>query len=120
MPDTGFDLADLIIPCFDSNAKTVQLTLDLHPGQVRMLEYILECGRFPFRDIEQAIRWAVCWAIYTLLAPLPSSFGLMEDRMNILHDENFERQKDCLSDSVQRTTSAISAVPKKVSTDLSE
>jgi len=71
-----------------------------------MLEYILNCGRFPFRDDAQVIRWAVCWAIHTLLAPLPSTIGLIEARMNILQDENFERQKDCLGDSIQKYLAA--------------
>src|SRR5438552_15036471 len=102
MPNTCFDPADLIIPAYESNAKTIEVTVGLHPGQVRMLEYIVSCGRFPFHDNVQAIRWAVCWAIYTLLAPLPSAFGLIEAKMNILQDENFERQKDCLSDSVHK------------------
>ena len=101
MPNTWFDAADLIVPAYDSNAKTIKVAVELHPGQVRMLEYILGSGRFPFHDIAQVVRWAVCWAIHTLLAPLPSSFGLIEAKMNI-QDENFERQQDCLSVSVQK------------------
>ena len=102
MPNTCFDSTDLIVPAFDYQAKSVQLTVQIHPGQVRMMEYILNCGRFPFHDNTQVRRWAVCWAIYTLLAPLPSTFGVIEARMNILQDENFERQKDCLEVSVQK------------------
>jgi len=106
MPNTCFDPAYLIVPAHDSNAKTVLLTAELHPGQVRMLEYIVNCGRFPFHQNAQVMRWAVCWAIHTLLASLPNGFGLIEAKMNILQDENFERQKDCLSVSVQKFLAA--------------
>jgi hypothetical protein len=102
MPNTCFDPGDLIVPAHDPNAKTILLTVELHPGQVRMLEYILNCDRFPFRQQPQVVRWAVCWALHTLLAALPNSFGLIEAKMNILQDENFERQKDCLGESVQK------------------
>lgn len=102
MPNTCFDPTNLIIPAFDPNAKAILLTIELHPGQVRMLDYIVNSRRFPFHENVQIVRWAVCWGIHTLLAPLPSSFGLIEAKMNILQDENFERQKDCLGTSVQK------------------
>jgi hypothetical protein len=102
MPNTCFDTAELIVPAHDPNAKTVSLVVEIHPGQVRILDYILQCGRFPFHENSQIIRWAVCWAIHTLLAPLPHTFGLIEAKMNILQDENFERQKDCCAIAVQK------------------
>ena len=91
MPDTCFDPGDLIIPAHDPNAKTILLAVELHPGQARMLDHILSCGHFPFRENAQILRWAVCWAIHALLAALPNSYGLIEAKMNILQDENFER-----------------------------
>jgi hypothetical protein len=103
---TCFDPADLILPAYDPNSKTVTLAVDLHPGQIRMLEHIVNCARFPFHENAQIVRWAVCWGIHTLLAPLLSSFGLIEAKMNILQDENFERQKDCLGTSVQKYLAA--------------
>jgi len=109
MPTTCFDPADLIIPAFDSKAKSIELTAHFHPGQVRMLEYIANSGRFPLHDKEQIVRWAACWAIHTLLATLPSSFSLVEARMNILQDENFERQKDSLGTSVEKYLAAGNA-----------
>ena len=40
----------------------------------------------------------VCLTVRTV----PSGFGLIEAKMNVLQDENFERQKGCLSVSVQK------------------
>jgi hypothetical protein len=102
MPNTCFCPDDLIIPAFDANAKTSDVSVQLHPGQVRMLEYLVDCDRFPFHQVADVVRCCVCLGIEALLSPFPSPFALIEARMNILQDERFERQKDCLSESVQK------------------
>ena len=106
MPNTCFDPTDLIIPAFDANASTQQLTLDVHPGQVRMLEYLINCGRFPFHQVADVVRCCVCLGIEALLSPFPSPYALIEARMNILQDERFERQKNVLGESVQKYLAA--------------
>src|SRR5205823_8870175 len=105
-PSTCFDPADLIIPIFDAHAKTQEITVQFHPGQVRMLSYLVDCGRFPFHQVADVVRCCVCLGIEALLSPYPSPFALIEARMNILNDERFERQKDCLSESVQKALAA--------------
>ena len=102
MPSTCFDPSDLIIPMFDAHAKTHELTVQFHPGQVRMLEYLVDCGRFPFHQVADVVRCCVCLGIEALLSPFPSPYALIEARMNILQDERFERQKDVLGESVQK------------------
>jgi hypothetical protein len=102
MPNTCFDPTDLIIPAFDACAKTRELTVQFHPGQVRMLQYLADCGRFPFHQVADAVRCCVCLGIEALFSPFPSPFAIVEARMNILNDEKFERQKDVLGDSVQK------------------
>ena len=106
MPNTCFCADDLIIPAFDANAKTSDVTVQLHPGQVRMLEYLVDCGRFPFHQVADVVRCCVCLGIEALLSPYPSPFALIEARMNILNDERFERQKDVIGGSVQKYLAA--------------
>ena len=106
MPSTCFDPSDLIIPAFDTNSKTVEITVDIHPGQARMLEYFASAERLSFRDRENVVRWCIAWGMHTLDGPLPSSFSLVEAKMNVLYDERFQRQKDCLADSVQKYLAA--------------
>src|SRR2546429_9509422 len=106
MPNTCFCAADLIMRAFDSNAKASDVTVQLRPGQVRMLEYLVDCRRFPFHQVADVVRCCVCLGIEALLSPYPSPFALIEARMNILNDERFERQKDCLSESVQKALAA--------------
>ncbi len=106
MPNTCFCADDLIIPAFDSNAKTSDVTVQLHPGQVRMLEYLVDCRRFPFHQVADVVRCCVCLGIEALLSPYPSPFALIEARMNILNDERFERQKDVIGGSVQKYLAA--------------
>ncbi len=106
MPNTCFCADDLIIPAFDSNAKTSDVTVQLHPGQVRMLEYLVDCRRFPFHQVADVVRCCVCLGIEVLLSPYPSPFALIEARMNILNDERFERQKDVIGGSVQKYLAA--------------
>src|SRR5438046_4051717 len=105
-PSTCFDPADLIIPIFDAHAKTRELTVQFHPGQVRMLEYLVDCRRFPFHQVADVVRCCVCLGIEALLNPYPSPFALIEARMNILNDERFERQKDVIGGSVQKYLAA--------------
>ncbi len=105
MPNT-FDSADLIIPWCDANAKTRQLTVDLHPGQVRILQHLVDCGRFPFHQVADVVRCCVCLGIEALFNPFPNPFAIVEARMNILNDERFERQKDVLGESVQKYLTA--------------
>ena len=106
MPNTCFCADDLIIPAFDSNAKTSDVTVQLHPGQVRMLEYLVDCGRFPFHQVVDVVRCCVCLGIEALFNPFPNPFAIVEARMNILNDERFERQKDVLGESVQKYLTA--------------
>jgi hypothetical protein len=106
MSSTSFDPSDLIIPAFDANAKTVEITVDIHPGQARQLDYLASAERLSFRDRENVVRWCIAWGTHTLDGPLPSSFSLVEAKMNVLHDERFQRQKDCLADSVQKYLAA--------------
>ena len=106
MPSTCFDPSDLIIPAFDTNSKTVEITVDIHPGQARMLEYFASAERLSFRDRENVVRWCIAWGTHTLDGPLPSVFSLVEAKMNVLHDERFQRQKDCIADSVQKYLAA--------------
>ena len=106
MPNTCFCADDLIIPAFDSNAKTSDVSVQLHPGQVRMLEYLVDCGRFPFHQVVDVVRCCVCLGIEVLFSPFPSPYALIEARMNILQDERFERQKDVLGGSVQKYLAA--------------
>ena len=105
-PSTCFDPADLIIPIFDAHAKTQEITVQFHPGQVRMLEYLVDCRRFPFHQVADVVRCCVCLGIEALLSPYPSPFALIEARMNILNDERFERQKDVIGGSVQKYLAA--------------
>jgi len=106
MPNTCFDRDDFIIPAFDGSARTRELTVQFHPGQVRMLEYLINCGRFPFHQVADVVRCCVCLGIEALLSPFPSPYALIEARMNILQDERFERQKDVLGESVQKYLAA--------------
>ena len=106
MPNTCFCADDLIIPAFDANAKTSDVTVQLHPGQVRMLEYLVDCRRFPFHQVADVVRCCVCLGIEVLFSPFPSPYALIEARMNILQDERFERQKDVLGGSVQKYLAA--------------
>ena len=77
-PSTCFDPADLIIPMFDAHAKTHELTVQFHPGQVRMLSYLVDCGRFPFHQVADVVRCCVCLGIEALLSPFPSPYALIE------------------------------------------
>jgi hypothetical protein len=106
MPNTCFDPSDLIIPAFDTNAKTSELIVHVHPGQIRILSHLTASDHIPFRDRDDVIRWCICFGSYSLVDSLPSSFALCEAKMNILQDERFERQKDCLGDSVQKYLAA--------------
>jgi len=106
MPNTCFCADDLIIPAFDANAKTSDVSVQLHPGQVRMLEYLVDCRRFPFHQVVDVVRCCVCLGIEVLFSPFPSPYALIEARMNILQDERFERQKDVLGGSVQKYLAA--------------
>src|SRR5438132_754636 len=40
MPNTCFCADDLIIPAFDANAKSSDVSVQLHPGQVHMINYL--------------------------------------------------------------------------------
>lgn len=106
MPGSYLDPTDLIIPAFDSDAKTSHLEVDIHPGQARILDYLAACDGWPFRSREDAARFCICFGTHSLLGPLPNVFTLVEAKMNILQDERFERQKDCLAESVQKYLAA--------------
>ena len=106
MPNTCLDLSDFIIPAFNTNSQTSSLVTDFHPGQVRLLDYLVNRDGFPFRQRDDVIRWCVAWGVHTLLGPLPSVHFLMEVKMNILQDDRFELQKDCLGNSVKKYLTA--------------
>jgi hypothetical protein len=106
MSNVCFDLSDLIVPAFDANAKTRAVNVDIHPGQVELLDYFAGSTQLGFGNRENVIRWSIAWGTHTLLAPLPRGFALLEAKINILHYERFQRQKDCLGISVQKYLSA--------------
>ena len=101
------DAGDFDIPAFDANSQTLALVIELHPGQFRMLNYVVECDSLPFRDHSQVIRWCMAYGLYPLVAgQLPSAFALAEAKINILQDDRFERQQDCLAESIQKYLAA--------------
>jgi hypothetical protein len=69
MPKTCFDPDDFMVSAHDSEGHTARLTLDLHPGQYRMLEYLVNTNRNGFHTKDAVLRWCVCWGIHTLLGP---------------------------------------------------
>lgn len=97
-PDDG----NFIIPSHDPDGASARQTVQIHPGQDRILEYLVDAKRNAFQNKEALIRWCICWGIYTLFGPLPNSISLMEAKMNIFYDERFEKQKDCLGISIQK------------------
>jgi hypothetical protein len=106
MPKTCFDPDDFMVSAHDSEGHTARLTLDLHPGQYRMLEYLVNTNRNGFHTKDAVLRWCVCWGIHTLLGPLPNTMALMEAKMDIFYDERFQEQKDCLGISVHKYLAA--------------
>jgi len=104
--NTCHDDGNFIVPSHDPDGASARLTVQIHPGQDRILEYLVDAKRNAFRDKEALIRWCICWGIYTLFGPLPNSISLMEAKMNIFYDERFEEQKDCLGISVQKYLAA--------------
>jgi hypothetical protein len=104
--NTCFDRADLVVSAHDPDGQAFRLAVDLHPGQGRILEYVLRDDRFPFRHYADVVRWCVCFGLYTLLGPLPHPLALMEAKMNIFQDERFEKQKDILAISIQKYLTA--------------
>jgi len=102
VPSSCFYPDDLIVPSFDTTAKTVHLAFHIHPGQHRILEYLAKSDALPFRDIDDVGRWCLCWGLHCLLGPLPSTFALVEAKMEILQDERLEEQRDCITVSVEK------------------
>jgi len=104
--NTCHDDGNFIVPSHDPDGASARLTVQIHPGQDRILEYLVDAKRNAFRDKEALIRWCICWGIYTLFGPLPNSISLMEAKMNIFYDERFEEQKDCLGISIHTYVAA--------------
>jgi hypothetical protein len=44
------DESDLVIPSYDTNAKTVELATEIHPGQATILDSLVDCEHLPFRN----------------------------------------------------------------------
>src|SRR5947209_13362853 len=106
MPSSCFDPSDLIIPAFDTSASTAHIGLDVHPGQLRILNYLAGSNLLPFRNREDVARFAMCFGTHALLISIPSGFAILEAKLDLLQDERFQRQKDCLSDSVLKYLAA--------------
>jgi len=102
MPNSCFNPNDLIVPMFDTNAKTMQLAFHIHPGQRRLLEYLANSKHLPFRDIDDVSRWCICWGSHCLLGPPPNTFALIEAKLNVIQDERLQEQRDCISVSVEK------------------
>src|SRR5437667_11152802 len=99
MPSSCFDPSDLVIPAFDSYAKTLHLTIDIHPGQARMLDHFASCDWLPFRERDALVRWWICGGVEPLLGPHPSTFALVEANVNVQQAGRFEREQDCPAQS---------------------
>ena len=106
MPNTCINDSDLIVPAFDASAKTSQVILNIHPGQVRILDDLAASGLLPFVDREDAARFAICYGAHALLIGVPNNYALLEAKMDILQDERFERQEGSLAVSVQKYLAA--------------
>ena len=106
MPNSCFDSNNFVIPCRDSDGRTVHLSVDVHPGQARIIKYLLSAGKYGITDQETLLRWCICWGLQTLLGHPPNAFALVEAKMNVLQDDQFERQKDCLGISVHKYLTA--------------
>jgi hypothetical protein len=106
MPNSCFDPNDFIVPHRDPDGRTVRLSVDLHPGQVRIIEYLLSMGKHGITDQEALLRWCVCWGLHALLDHPPNAFALTEAKLNVLQDEVFEQQQYCLSTSVHKYLAA--------------
>jgi hypothetical protein len=106
MPNTCTNDSDLIVPAFDATAKTSQLILNIHPGQVRILDYLAASDRLPFVDREDAARFAICYGAHALLIDVPNNYTLLEAKMDIFQDDRFEQQKDSLAVSVHKYLAA--------------
>jgi hypothetical protein len=102
MPNTYVDPLELIIPTYDASAQTSHLIVDVHPGQVRILEYLADSDRLPFRSHKDVARFCICFGTHALMGPLPNLFALVEAKMNIVRDERFQSQRDILAESVQK------------------
>ncbi len=108
MASACLDVSNLIIPEVNCYSHTQSRVITLHPVQWLMIKFLLRrIGGLPFRTTDEVIRWCVAWGLYALLAPqLPSAVALAEAKFNILEENRFERQKDCLADSVQKLLAA--------------
>ena len=87
MPNTCINDSDLIVPAFDASAKTSQVILNIHPGQVRILDDLAASGLLRFVDREDAARFAICYGAHALLIAVPNNYALLEAKMDILQDE---------------------------------
>ena len=117
MPNTCFDTNNFAVASRDAAGKTARLDVDVHPGQLRIANFILESGTFRFADSGDLVRWCLGFGLHTLLGRLPHPHALMEAKLNISQDERFEAQKECLSISVHKYLIAgeLEAVRRAVS-----
>lgn len=106
MESSSYEMSDLIIPAFGANGQTVSLVIDLHPGQVRMLNHAVGCDHLPFREREDVARWCVAFGLYSLLDRLPDASALAAAKINITLDDEFQQRRDCLAISVEKELKA--------------
>jgi len=106
MPNTCFDTDHFEIPARDAEDHTVRITVDIHPGQARIVDHLVSRARHGITDKDALLRWCICWGVYTLLGHPPNSVALMEAKINVLQDDQFEQQQHCLSISVQKYLAA--------------
>lgn len=106
MPNSCFDSSNFSISHQDAQGRTVRLSVDLHPGQMRIVDYLLSTTNYGIPDREALLRWCICWGLHALLGYPPLSVLLMEAKMDIFQDEMFEQQQDCLGVSVQKYLAA--------------
>ena len=95
------------IPAFNSNnGETLSFVIDIHPALQKLVNCVIDTNKFGFRNRDQVIRWCILWGLYSLLEDFPGSPALARAREYVLHLEVFERQQECLTDSIQKSLSA--------------
>src|SRR5438876_8438467 len=90
MPASCFDPADYEVPMQDRRNRTGHIQVNLHPGQLRLVEYIVKTKRFGFADIAAFVRWCVCYGLFEFLRRPPHPLVLNEAKQNIWWDEEFD------------------------------
>ena len=100
------DLSFFDILAFSVNSQTSVLVVDFHPGQVSMIDYLITCGRFPFRDRDAVIRWCVAWGLYALLEQRLDVATLAAAKNYLLQEDELQHREECTAVSVQKYLAA--------------